>query len=319
MAEQSNVLDIVKTKLIQAKNGTTSEAGREAILNDVQKLLTQLDAIANQTNYNGINLLQSSSDASNVAGEKDTVEITGGVDTNDVLTWSDGTYSVDFEIGATATTAAAAAGLVAAINADTSDVGQRYTAEDNGDGTFTVTAKDLTDTFTSQISGVDSTGADNSNSANITGATAAVTADTAGGATSDSVTFQIGESSGNTVATTGMQANTTGLDLVELKHLGTHNFDATKAGEMMSKVDSAIDTLNSNRSNFGSVQNQLESAIRNMQTTYTNIKAAESTIRDVDYAQESANFNKQNIIAQAGTYALSQANAIQQNVLKLLQ
>jgi flagellin len=56
-----------------------------------------------------------------------------------------------------------------------------------------------------------------------------------------------------------------------------------------------------------------------MMTQKTNIKAAESVIRDVDYASESADFNKQNIIAQAGTYAQSQANAISQNVLRLLQ
>jgi len=69
----------------------------------------------------------------------------------------------------------------------------------------------------------------------------------------------------------------------------------------------------------GSTQNQLESALRNMMTQVTNIKAAESVVRDVDYAAESANFNKQNIVAQAGTYAMSQSNAIQQNVLRLLQ
>jgi flagellin len=54
-------------------------------------------------------------------------------------------------------------------------------------------------------------------------------------------------------------------------------------------------------------------------TAVTNIKNAESVIRDVDYAQESANFNKQNVISQAGTYAISQANAVSQNVLRLLQ
>jgi len=54
-------------------------------------------------------------------------------------------------------------------------------------------------------------------------------------------------------------------------------------------------------------------------TQATNVKAAESIIRDVDYAAESANFNKQNIIAQAGSYAISQANAVQQNVTRLLQ
>ncbi|EAH6012006.1 flagellin, partial [Campylobacter jejuni] len=50
-----------------------------------------------------------------------------------------------------------------------------------------------------------------------------------------------------------------------------------------------------------------------------NVKAAESTIRDVDFAAESANFSKYNILAQSGSYAMSQANAVQQNVLKLLQ
>ena len=87
----------------------------------------------------------------------------------------------------------------------------------------------------------------------------------------------------------------------------------------MAFVDSALNTLNSWRADFGSTQNQLESAVRNQMTQKTNIQAAESVIRDVDYAQESANFNKQNIIAQAGTYAMSQANAVQQNVTRLLQ
>ena len=87
----------------------------------------------------------------------------------------------------------------------------------------------------------------------------------------------------------------------------------------MGKIDTALTSVNTTRSNFGSTQNQLDSAIRNMMTQKTNIKAAESVIRDVDYAKESANFNKQNIVAQAGTYAMSQANAIQQNVLRLLQ
>ena len=75
--------------------------------------------------------------------------------------------------------------------------------------------------------------------------------------------------------------------------------------------------LNGYRGDIGSTQNQVESAVRNLMTQATNVKAAESIIRDVDYAQESANFNKQNIISQAGSYAISQANAVQQNVLRL--
>ncbi len=59
--------------------------------------------------------------------------------------------------------------------------------------------------------------------------------------------------------------------------------------------------------------------INNITVTQVNVKAAESTIRDVDFAAESANFSKYNILAQSGSYAMSQANAVQQNVLKLLQ
>ena len=84
-------------------------------------------------------------------------------------------------------------------------------------------------------------------------------------------------------------------------------------------IDTSLNELNENRSVFGSTQNQVESAVKNLMTQATNVKAAESIIRDVDYAQESANFNKQNIISQAGAYAISQANAVQQNVLRLLQ
>ncbi len=87
----------------------------------------------------------------------------------------------------------------------------------------------------------------------------------------------------------------------------------------MATIDSALTKLNGWRADIGSTQNQIESAVRNIQTQVTNVKAAESVIRDVDYAAESANFNKQNIISQAGSYALSQANAMQQNIMRLLQ
>ena len=202
MGEQSNILDIVKTKLIQAKNGTTSSDGRTAILNDVKKLMTQLDAIASQTNYNGITLLQKGA--------------------------------------------------------------------------------------------------------------------TSGGA-SDALVFQVGEASGNTITSNAATSNAEGLSLTSLKTMASGGLTVSGAGQYMGKVDTALTSVNTTRSNFGSTQNQLDSAIRNMMTQQTNIKAAESVIRDVDYAKESANFNKQNIVAQAGTYAMSQANAIQQNVLRLLQ
>ena len=111
----------------------------------------------------------------------------------------------------------------------------------------------------------------------------------------------------------------TSESLAGLKELQEYSLTQEVANKYMAIVDSALTQLNTVRSDFGSTQNQLQSSIRNMMTTKTNIKAAESSIRDVDYAAESANFNKQNIIAQAGTYAISQANQVQQNVLRLLQ
>ena len=205
MAEQSNILDIVKAKLIQANTDTTSSAGREAIAKDISKLLQQLNNIGTQTNYNGRQL----------------------------------------------------------------------------------------------ISGTDGT----------SGASAH--------------TFQVGEKATDTIFTTAITSNTTGLSLTTLSgNVGGANaasFTKAMASAAQTAVDSAITKLNGYRADIGSTQNQVESAVRNLMTQATNVKAAESIIRDVDYAKESANFNKQNIISQAGSYAISQANNVQQNVLRLLQ
>ncbi|CUU85017.1 flagellin B [Campylobacter hyointestinalis subsp. hyointestinalis] len=98
---------------------------------------------------------------------------------------------------------------------------------------------------------------------------------------------------------------------------GVNTFAGAQA--MIDIAESAQKTLDSIRADLGSVQNQLVSTINNISVTQVNVKSAESQIRDVDFAEESANFSKYNILAQSGSYAMSQANAVQQNVLKLLQ
>ena len=202
MSEQSTILDTIKAKLIQANTDTTSSDGREAIRKDITKLLTQLDNIADQTNYNGTTLLQASASSS---------------------------------------------------------------------------------------------------------------------AVSSGLTFQVGEKSTNTITNGGIQSNTSGLAMTSLAALTSGTLTQTVAAAQQTIVDAAITKLNGYRGDIGSTQNQVESAVRNLMTQSTNVTAAESIIRDVDYAEESANFNKQNIISQAGSYAISQANTVQQNVLKLLQ
>ncbi|MGJ0323032.1 flagellin [Aliarcobacter cryaerophilus] len=228
MAEQSKILDTIKSKLIQANTDTTSVAGRTAIAKDITKLLQQLNNIGEQTNYNGTTLLQKA----------------------------------------------------------------RTTANASTEG-------------------------------NLTAARAALSG----------LSFQIGEGTQDLIKTKTINSNVAGLKLSALAKAvrsgGKVAADATAgtagvftramASAGQKAIDTAITTLNGYRGDIGSTQNQVESAVRNLMTQSTNIKAAESVIRDVDYAEESANFNKLNIISQAGSYAISQSNATQQNVLRLLQ
>ncbi|MGJ0157592.1 flagellin [Campylobacter coli] len=88
---------------------------------------------------------------------------------------------------------------------------------------------------------------------------------------------------------------------------------------VMDVAETAITNLDTIRADLGSIQNQISATINNITVTQVNVKSAESTIRDVDFASESANYSKANILAQSGSYAMAQANASQQNVLRLLQ
>ncbi|MDL0095568.1 flagellin B [Campylobacter vicugnae] len=98
---------------------------------------------------------------------------------------------------------------------------------------------------------------------------------------------------------------------------GVNTYGGAQA--MIDVAESARKTLDKIRADLGSVQNQLIATINNISVTQVNVKSAESQIRDVDFASESATFSKHNILAQSGSYAMSQANAVQQNILKLLQ
>ncbi|MGJ0339871.1 flagellin [Aliarcobacter cryaerophilus] len=147
-------------------------------------------------------------------------------------------------------------------------------------------------------------------------------------ATKTALSFQIGENPSDMIETAAIQANTLGYGLDTLSAAagtgasaaaGASVFTRAQATAGQTAVDTAITKLNGYRGDIGSTQNQVESAVRNLMTQATNIKNAESVIRDVDYAEESANFNKLNIISQAGSYAISQSNAVSQNVLRLLQ
>ena len=130
-----------------------------------------------------------------------------------------------------------------------------------------------------------------------------------------SFTFQTGHKAGETTKVT-----ISGAALATIISGGTASTtSAGAASATIAKMDNAIKKLNSMRATLGAAQNKLEANVRNISVTQVNVTAAESQIRDVDFAAESANLQKHNILAQSGTYAMSQANAVQQNVMRLLQ
>lgn len=102
--------------------------------------------------------------------------------------------------------------------------------------------------------------------------------------------------------------------------LGMASGVTTLKGAMLTMdiAESAIKILDKVRSDLGSVQGQMISTVNNISVAQVNVKAAESQIREVDFAAESAEFSKLNILTQSGSYAMSQANAVQQNILRLL-
>jgi flagellin len=91
------------------------------------------------------------------------------------------------------------------------------------------------------------------------------------------------------------------------------------ANDTISRIDSALGTISSMRSDLGAVQNRFTSTIANLQTISQNLSASRSQIQDADFAAETANMSSANILQQAGVSVLAQANATTQSVLKLLQ
>ena len=121
----------------------------------------------------------------------------------------------------------------------------------------------------------------------------------------------------NVASAMGFNSNSNVENIAKNKGAGVTTLKGAQA--MISIAESAQKALDRIRSDLGSVQNQLTSTVDNISVTQVNVAAAESNIRDVDFAAESATFNKHNLLAQSGSYAMSQANSVQQNVMRLLQ
>jgi flagellin len=337
MSEQSNILDTVKSKLIQSSTDTTSREGRDIIQTEIKKLLTQFDNIASQTNYNNQTLLEPANEFNFQLGENasDIITIKTSLASNTASLGGNNLYSNNDPLlpeGTITLKGATPSGsmfrsdfknnnhlgstISGSVSYFLSDLGMKLSPNDTDtkaifdqavvDGDAVVNNGIYTFhnplTFSPEENISMTVELSNVNIGNILFiSTSGVTFTNASADTN--ITFL------NTMSVGGS------LNFVK----NNSSLTDAKAKSYLDIIDKSLDQLNSIRSTFGSGQNQIESSVRNLITQVTNIKNAESIIRDVDYAIESSNFNKQNIISQAGSYALSQANKMEQNIIEFLK
>jgi flagellin len=136
----------------------------------------------------------------------------------------------------------------------------------------------------------------------------------------DSATFQLGDTASDNISLTFQDMDSTGLSLTATYAAATNttaNYDTPTAA--LTEIDAAIATVDSYRSELGATANRLDHAASNLMSRVEHQSAARSRIEDADYAIESANLAKAQVLQQAGTAMLSQANASTQNVLSLLK
>ncbi len=134
---------------------------------------------------------------------------------------------------------------------------------------------------------------------------------------SQTLQFQASSENGTPIETTSIQSNTQGLDLEGLLNQDPATFDSATARSFLENVDNAINTVSNNRSEFAAVQNQLDSSTRNLLNQRDSTLNAASVF-NTNFAAETANFSKQNILAQVGAFGAAQSNNINQSIVTRL-
>ena len=302
--EYINIVNTIRTKAIQAASDGQNTKSREAIQKDIDRLLEEAQNIASTTSFNGNMLLDGSFEYKSFhigaySGETVNVSI-AGANTDEIATFAMADGS-----GITATNAAAG------FTIDT------LTIDDVDGNSIAIATITVATGSTSLEAATEIAQSINAQTDDTTVRASVFETSTAGiyGVRLDSahdITVAGSETQDGLVDTTTTADVTNNIRTIDV----TTRDEAEKS---IIKADYALVELDEVRADLGSVQNQLESTVRNISITQVNVTAAESQIRDVDFAAESANFAKLNILAQSGSYAMSQANAIQQNVLRLLQ
>jgi flagellin len=305
LTETHSILQRMRDLAVQSANDSNDTESRKAIDAEASALKEELTRIADKTTFNNINLLDGTFTAKKfqvgyAASDTITVNIQGGgqaasnlftdstIGTAGALTFAqvaDSTGTVtSAAISVTTGTLAATTSVKDTVNALNADTAFRtaFTASiDSTTGQMKVTAKSGNGSAVT-VAGDGAMGL----AANATGTAEA----TSGG---------------------GFSANDLGVNAVDLK-------SQTDANTAIGLIDAAIKTVSTSRANLGALQNRFEHTINNLNVTAENLTASESRIRDTDMAMEMTNFSRTQILSQAGTSMLAQANQASQSILKLL-
>ena len=319
-----NNLQRIRELAVQSRNATNSTEDRSAMQKEVAQLKNEIDRVASSTTFNGTNLLDGSftSKAFQVgANAGETISIDSVVDANvDKLGSS---YQVTSGAGLAApTTLAAAAGVKAEFAVEAAGA---LTISVNGGTAINLRALDAIAVKPASDSATDIASANKSAVQQRLQDVASAISE----ATSGRVTATVEDSGKLTIRSletfvfTGGSATTTGVVAADTPTLnqGLKDVDISTvqgADDAIIRMDGALKAVNSARADLGAMQNRFESVVSNLQVSSENLSAARSRIMDADFAQETANLSRSQILQQAGTAMVAQANQLPQTVLKLL-
>jgi len=309
--EVHSMLNRMRDLAVQSVNASNDTAAREAANNEITQLKSEIGRIASDTKFGSQALLDgsygrtngtltSNSDAGAVtwaAGDDFSVSVAGG----------SGAVTVELDAATALDADSAAAYLTDRVKAALTATGNAVDAQAAAE--FSISVEDnrfvVSNGSTAAVTLADGTNTPLAGQLDITpGAVAA--------ATGTAALFQVGANSGETIEVTG-------IDLAAVATaISGDVLSAANATAFIDTMDTAIADVSAFRGELGAVQNRFESTINNLQVTTENLAASESRIRDTDMALEMVSFTRHQILMQAGTAMLGQANSLPQGVLRLL-
>ncbi|MEX1198418.1 MAG: FliC/FljB family flagellin [Pseudohongiellaceae bacterium] len=334
-------LQRIRELTVQAQNGTNSAEDLQSIQDEVSQRLGEIDRISEETSFNGVKVLSENQQLTIQVGANDGESISVGLQKMSAETLKldslDLTNRTELSENFSATAVSDTDGITAKFSTDDltapidSNGGATTTTLDDiyekSDGSgYAVLANngnyyDLVTTDASALS-YDSTTAIDSSTVNtedgpVDSILANVVLDTDTNLDASDLT-ELNDADGNGTGEYVIDNKDGTYNMVTIATDGTADRGEDLTIDPLNSLDTALGSVDSMRSELGAMQNRFESAITNLNTTTTNLSAARSRIEDADYAVEVSEMTRAQILQQAGTSVLAQANQVPQSVLSLL-